>query len=153
MILDRHTTQQPRGFTLLEVMVSVAVLGLAMVAIHHAQAQGIRAIARGKNMTLGTMLAWEKMNEILIDIRNDFPTVGEERKGDFDKPYEQFHWILRVEENPHIPEQARDRLPLLHLTVFWETEQAREKSSASSSTEAQGRGGHKVEVWTCVARL
>lgn len=142
----------PRGFTLLEVIVAVAILGIAMVAIHHAQAQGIRAMARNKNMTLGTMLAWEKMNDILINIRNDFPRAGEGRNGDFETPYEHFHWTLRVEENPSIPEAFREKLPLLHLTVFWESEQARGSEARSSSSD-QARGGHKVEVWACVARL
>jgi len=146
------TPRGPRGFTLLEVMVAVAILGIAMVAIHHAQAQGIRAMARTKNMTLGTMLAWEKMNDILITIRNDFPRAGEERNGDFEVPYEHFHWVLRVEENPSIPEAFREKLPLLHLTVFWESEQPRGPESRSSSP-GQARGGQKVEVWACVARL
>ena len=55
-----------KGFTLLEVMVAVAVLGIAMTAIHYGQAQSIRAQARSQNVTLAAMKAMEKMEEILI---------------------------------------------------------------------------------------
>jgi len=140
-----------RGFSLLEVMVAVALLGIAMVAIHHAQALGIRGMARSKNLTLATMLAWEKMNDFLINIHDDFPPAGEERTGDFDKPYEQYHWVLRVENNTNVPEIYRDMIPMVQLTVSWDTEET--KTTKIGSTLGEKQRGRKVEICTYVARL
>jgi len=127
------------------------VAPIAMIAIHHAQAQGIRAMTRSRNLTLGTMLAWEKMNEILINLPNDAPRPGDERKGEFDKPLDQFRWILRVEENTNLPDMIRQQLPLLHLTVLWDTE--KDRGGTRRATGGVQEGGKKVEIWTCVANL
>ncbi|MFK7985279.1 MAG: prepilin-type N-terminal cleavage/methylation domain-containing protein [Sandaracinaceae bacterium] len=52
------------GFTLLEVMVAVAILALAMTAIFSSEAGAIRVGARARHMTTATLLARCKMAEI-----------------------------------------------------------------------------------------
>jgi prepilin-type N-terminal cleavage/methylation domain-containing protein len=135
------------GFTLLEVMAAVAVLGIAMVAIHYGQAQSIRAMARNKDSTLGTMLAWEKMGETLRNRTEDMPQPGEEREGNFEPPYDQFHWVLRVESNVNFP----DLLQEVYLTVSWDTEETEAKKKKSASLEQ--KGGNKVEVCMFLANI
>jgi general secretion pathway protein I len=53
-----------RGFTLLEVMVAVAILGLALTAILSAQAGAFSAAAHARNLSLATGLARCKMSEL-----------------------------------------------------------------------------------------
>ena len=91
------------------------------------------------------------MNDFLINLQQDFPKPGDERKGDFDKPLDQFHWILRVEENTNLPDMIRQNLPLLHLTVRWDTEE--DRGVARRATGGVQEGGKKVEIWTCIANL
>ena len=133
------------GFTLLEVMVAVAILGIAMTTIHHGQAQSLRAQARSQNVTLATMKAMEKMDEVVTVGRFELPGIGSSEEGVFDPPYEFLRWILRVEENAILPEMIKD----IHLTVRWDTEtEGRERSSRT-----EGSGGSSLEVCMYLAVL
>ncbi|MEM9693981.1 MAG: prepilin-type N-terminal cleavage/methylation domain-containing protein [Myxococcota bacterium] len=53
-----------RGFTLLEVMVAVAILGLGLTAILSAQFTSVAATAHARHMSLATGLARCKMSEV-----------------------------------------------------------------------------------------
>lgn len=133
------------GFTLLEVMVAVAILGIAMTTIHYGQAQSLRAQARTQNVTLATMKAMEKMDEVLTVRRFELPAVGGSEEGVFEPPYEFLHWALRVEENAILPEMIRD----IHLTVSWDSEpEGRGRSSLT-----RGNGGSSVSVCLYLATL
>jgi general secretion pathway protein I len=133
------------GFTLLEVMVAVAILGIAMTTIHYGQAQSLRAQARTQNVTLATMKAMEKMDEVLTVGRFELPGIGDSEDGVFDPPYDFLHWTLRVEENAVLPEMIKD----IHLTVYWDTQP---EESARSSHTKEG-GGSSVSVCLYVAVL
>lgn len=133
------------GFTLLEVMVAVAILGIAMTTIHYGQAQSLRAQARTQNVTLATMKAMEKMDEVLTVGRFELPAIGDSEEGVFDPPYDFLRWTLRVEENALIPEVIKD----VHLTVSWDTE----GEGSPRSYLRKGRGGSSVEVCLYVAVL
>src|SRR5690606_3853502 len=52
------------GFTLLEVMVAVAILALSLVAIFSSEGGAIRAGARARQMSAATLLARCKMAEV-----------------------------------------------------------------------------------------
>lgn len=133
------------GFTLLEVMVAVAILGIAMTTIHYGQAQSLRAQARTQNVTLATMKAMEKMDEVLTVGRFELPAIGASEEGVFDPPYDFLHWTLRVEENAVLPEIIKD----IHLTVSWDTEP--ESRGRSSRTEESG--GSSVTVCLYITTL
>ena len=133
------------GFTLLEVMVAVAILGIAMTTIHYGQAQSLRAQARTQNVTLATMKAMEKMDEVLTSKRLELPAAGQSEEGTFEPPYEFLHWSLLVEENAILPEMIRD----VRLTVFWDIE----TEGRPSRSDAEAAAGNKVEVCLYVANL
>lgn len=134
-----------RGFTLLEVMVAVAILGIAMTTIHYGQAQSIRAQARSQNVTLATMKAMEKMDEVLTTKRFELPGVGETEEGVFEAPYDFLRWTLRVEENAFVPEMIKD----VYLTVSWDTEEDEELSRS----DRKDAGGRELVVCMYVAAL
>src|SRR4051812_6222300 len=56
--------RRPRGFTLLEIMVAVAILGLGLTAILSAQAGAFASAAHARNLSLATGLARCKMGEV-----------------------------------------------------------------------------------------
>jgi general secretion pathway protein I len=133
------------GFTLLEVMVAVAVLGIAMTTIHYGQAQSIRAQARTQNVTLATMKAMEKMEEILTTGRFELPGIGESEEGVFDSPHDFLHWSIRVEENAFAPQMIKD----VYLTISWDTDD----EGRPARRDKEGGGGRELEVCMYVAAL
>lgn len=60
-----------RGFTLLEVMVAIAILGLGLTAILSAQAGTFSMSAQARNLSLATTLARCKMGEIEVELKKD----------------------------------------------------------------------------------
>lgn len=56
--------KRPSGFTLLEVMVAVTILGIALVAIFTSEVGAVRNGARARRLTIATLLARCKMGEI-----------------------------------------------------------------------------------------
>ena len=134
-----------KGFTLLEVMVAVAILGIAMTTIHYGQAQSIRAQARTQNVTLATIKAMEKMEEILTTGRFELPGIGESEEGVFEPPFDFLRWSLRVEENAIVPEQIKD----VYVTISWDT-QAEDRPRRSKERSA---GGRELVICMYVAAL
>jgi general secretion pathway protein I len=55
---------EPSGFTLLEVMIALAILALVGVAFLRAQATSVRLIEESNRISLATLLAREKMAEL-----------------------------------------------------------------------------------------
>ncbi len=60
-----------RGFTLLEVMVAVAILGLGLTAIFAAQAGALASVSNARNLSQATGLARCKMSEIEADMQKN----------------------------------------------------------------------------------
>lgn len=91
------------GFTLLEVMVSLAILLGALVYIAQAHIDATRETSRAKMLTVATMLGKAKMNEIEADMfREGFSEFEEEDCGDFGDDvygkFEKFKWCVLVEK-------------------------------------------------------
>ena len=136
------------GFTLLEVTIAVAVLGIALTALHYGQAQSIRAQARTQNVTLGTMKAMERLEEILTVDRFELPRPGESQEEAFPEPYERFRWILRVDENAYLPERIQD----LTLTVTWADPDAEPRRRRSRGAD-EGPGSESLEICLYLVNL
>lgn len=85
MILDHH------GFTLLEIMVAVAILGLAFVVIMQIFSIGLKSSMIDSQYSRAVFLAKTKMNEVLTSL--DFEE-GED-SGEFEDGYE---WTVQIEE-------------------------------------------------------
>lgn len=83
-----------RGFTLLEVMVAVAILAIALVAILKANVQSLDTLIETKERTTVSMLAASKMAEVEAVGAADWS----EFQGDFGEDYPDFTW--RVETAP-----------------------------------------------------
>ena len=92
-----------RGFTLLEVMVALAIMVSVLVWISQAHIDATVDTSRAKMMTVATMLARAKMNEIEFELmREGFSDFEEEECGAFDDEsyggLEKFKWCYSVEK-------------------------------------------------------
>ena len=90
---QRPAVAAGRGFTLLEVLVAVAVLGLALVSLLGLHVRNIDLIARDQRVTEATLLARALMTEVES---GPFPDLGAE-SGDFELEYPDRYPDLRWE--------------------------------------------------------
>jgi general secretion pathway protein I len=101
--------RNPRGFTLLEVLISLSIIAIVLISCLRAQNQSIRLYHLSRDMTVATILARQKMGEIELA---GFPELGEE-EGDFEDTFPGFTWRQRVSETPF--EEARR----IDLSITW----------------------------------
>jgi prepilin-type N-terminal cleavage/methylation domain-containing protein len=85
--------ESTRGFTLLEVLVAVAVLGLGLVSLLGLHVRNIDLIARDQRVTEATMLARGLMAQVDAE---PFPSLGL-TEGDFEDDYPERYPELRWE--------------------------------------------------------
>jgi general secretion pathway protein I len=101
-----------RGFTLLEIMIAVAILAGALTVLVHAQATAVLMTTETEKLLIATMLAKEKMAEVQLMMESDgFGEQDIEEEGDFDDfgdvegldlnldvddAYEDFQWAYTV---------------------------------------------------------
>lgn len=81
-----------QGFTLLEVMIAVAVIAIALVTLLASQSQTISFISEARFMTDAAMLAQKKITELTVapfaDVESD--------AGEFAAPYAAYRWTVEV---------------------------------------------------------
>jgi general secretion pathway protein I len=87
-----------QGFTLLEVIVAMAILGLALMAIFQLNAGAIAMHAYSKKLTVASLLARSKMTDVEQDLYDKgFAADDEEKNGDFsDEGWSSFKWRARI---------------------------------------------------------
>lgn len=87
-----------RGFTLLEVVVAMAILGMALLAIFDLNAGAVNSHAYAKRLTVATMLARSKMTDLEQDLYDKgFDADDQEKSGDFKaEGWESFSWKAQI---------------------------------------------------------
>jgi general secretion pathway protein I len=82
------------GFTLLEVLVAVAIVAIALVTFMGLHLRSLDATIRAQDLTTAVLLAQGKMATM-----GEFPDTGEEQ-GKFEGPdLERFQWTTAVTEH------------------------------------------------------
>lgn len=107
-----RTRQRDQGFTLLEVMVSLAILAVSLIVLTNIVSNNVRATNRAKLMTAATFLARGKMVEIEDRVLyQGFSDTTIEEAGDFtEEGYPLFRWttiVERVELPTDVAQQAQ----------------------------------------------
>jgi general secretion pathway protein I len=109
--LTRSTTAT--GFTLIEVMVALAVVAIALLGLLSLQHSTLQSVVRASEMTKAALLAQEVMTQTEI---GQFPNVGV-TTGNFEnthpRSYPNFRWERRVEPSAVFPE-VRKVTVLIH---------------------------------------
>jgi general secretion pathway protein I len=92
------------GFTLLEVMIAVAIVAISIVALMGSQLQSVSMADIAKFNITASLLAQQKISELELI---DFSTLTTE-SGEFDVPFDNYQYQLEVnsvlEEDTGIPD-------------------------------------------------
>ncbi len=84
------------GFTLLEIMVAIAIIAIVLVSVYRMQSQTILMNMAAQFETLAPILAQDKMAEF------ETKTVSEltDDSGDFNNDFPGYNWQFTVEDAP-----------------------------------------------------
>jgi len=101
------------GFSLLEVMVAIAIMAISLVVIVRITSMNVRAAAHSRMVTAATFLARTKLAAVEDDVLSlGFTDSDQEDAGDFgDEGYPKFRWeslIERVELPTDVAAQAQE---------------------------------------------
>ena len=102
------------GFTLLEVLVAVAIVAVALVTFMGLHLRSLDATIRAQDLTAAVLLAQGKMATM-----GEFPDTGE-TQGRFEGPeLERFQWATAVTERRLDVGGRSATVRRLEVTVFW----------------------------------
>lgn len=114
------STLSPRrradGFTLLEVMVAMAILAVALTAVLGSQSQSVSLASEAKFSTTAALLAQAKIAELEAKKPGDIASES----GDFEPDYPGYTW--RVSVNTVLldePKGVGEHLTQVDLLVSW----------------------------------
>ena len=100
-----------RGFTLLEVMIALAIIGIALVTLLGLETRTIQLAERQQRVTQATLLAQEKMTE--IEIGEQSRSVLGESEELFESPFDLYRLSVTSEPTP-LP-----AIEMVTVTVAW----------------------------------
>jgi len=98
MAPDCYADRRPRraaGFTLLEVLVALAVIAFAFVGLLGLHARNIQAIARDQNLTRATLLARELISRVQFQVLSEGIQNLSDGQGTFEG-YPGYRWEREV---------------------------------------------------------
>jgi general secretion pathway protein I len=106
------------GFTLLEVLIAIAVLGIALLALLSLEHQDLQSVIRGQEVSRAAMLAQALMTQAELQ---RFPPLGTS-SGDFDRMYSgrypNFRWTRSVQPSPVFPDLRKVEIHVLYGRRF-----------------------------------
>jgi general secretion pathway protein I len=87
-------TGRTTGFTLLEVMVALAIIAISLMAVMGSQSQSLSLAGEAKFNTTAALLAQEKMAEVERN-KKDYPS---DDSGDFGEDFPGYLWRVEVKD-------------------------------------------------------
>jgi general secretion pathway protein I len=108
------------GFTLLEVMIALAVMSIVLVSVYRMHSQSLTMNAAAQFYTLAPLLAQNKMAELEALSSEGFP----EDSGDFGEQYPGYRWqtSLLAVSSEVLGEVAND-VKQIDLTISYNNDQ------------------------------
>lgn len=160
MSAPRHLRR--RGFTLLEVIIALAILAVGLTVLVSSQAQAVVMAAETDNIRVATLIAQEKMNEALLRVEADGFIEGQdvEEEGDFSDfgsedfrgtegldldlgdRLQDFHWAYTIRQIEFdLPPDVGGAMDTLGASGFWPegNSEASEGGSPTSAMEGMGQ--------------
>jgi len=117
MTLPRFSSHSS-GFTLIEVMLAMAIVATALVALLGLQHQSLLSVARGQDVTRAALLAQEVMTSAELE---RFPALGQTH-GDFEtmhpRQYRNFKWFRAVEATAMFPDVRKVKVRVVYGPRF-----------------------------------
>jgi general secretion pathway protein I len=110
-----------KAFTLLEVMVALAILAIALTTLFGAQSNDLSLAAEAKFATNATLLAGVKIAEL-----KSGRLAPVDAQGDFGKDFPGYFWRMEVRDPSAnlsgLPSALQGRLRRVDLAISWEKE-------------------------------
>lgn len=105
-----------KGFTLLEVMIAVALIAIALTTLLGSQSQSVSFANSAKFETMAALLAQSKMSEITVQEPDELTNDS----GDFGDDYPGYAWEVNVSDIAIAGmDNISDYLKQVDLTVTW----------------------------------
>ncbi len=106
-----------KGFTLIEIMVSLVILGVSLVVLLGLRNRDIAVSSESNHVVVATLLARERM--ALFSLEKDKDAM--ERQGTFLEPYRDYKWAIALNETPF------PAIKELSVNVLWNEQNREEK--------------------------
>ena len=104
------------GFTLLEVMIAIAIIAITLLAVFGSQSQSLSLANEAKFSTTAALLAQSKIAEIEAVNPEDLASDS----GDFGENFPNYHWNLTVSDVSFAGiDEALDYLKKIDLSLFY----------------------------------
>jgi len=108
------------GFTLLEVMVALAVMSIVLVSVYRMHSQSLTMNSAARFYTLAPLLAQNKMAELETLSSDGFP----DDSGDFGEQYPGYSWRTSLTEvSSEVLGEVADDLKRIDLTISYNNNQ------------------------------
>jgi len=127
-----HRKTAGQGFTLIEVLFAVAIIGISMVTLVGLEMKTIRLQQISNRITTASLLAEEKLTEVMTEISGTTSPSLYTDQGDFEED-EDYPWEYALVTVP-----VADNLYRIDLTVYWDPENKEENSVTLNSFIATG---------------
>jgi len=88
------TQDKANGFTLIEILLAMALLAIGLVAVYQSQSQSISMSTDSRFMTTASLLAQSKM----VEVEAASTLANHNEDGDFGPDYSQYIWHLEVSD-------------------------------------------------------
>ena len=93
------TANNRSGFTLLEVLIAMAIMMVAFASIMMVQSSSIQSSIKAKNLNIVSMLARNKLVESELEWEGKrFSELDKEKEGEFKEPFQDFKWKREIKE-------------------------------------------------------
>lgn len=121
------------GFTLLEVIIAMAILSISLVAIAGINSGAIDAHVFSKKLTIATLLARSKMSDLETQLLEEWPMDDSSENGNFeDEGFSEFSWKAEI-LRPKTENVSTEQL----MALFNNTNKSADSSDASASPAQQ----------------
>ncbi|MEK6224262.1 MAG: prepilin-type N-terminal cleavage/methylation domain-containing protein [Candidatus Dadabacteria bacterium] len=110
---QKHESKRDKGFTLLEVIIAVAIMGASMAILLGSVNRNLVVASKSKNQSIAYSLAQQKLGEIELQ---GYPQVGLDQ-GTFEE-FPGFNWYVNV--LPYDIEQLGTEIRIVMVDIAWD---------------------------------
>jgi len=122
-----------KGFSLLEVMIALAIVAIALVSLLGLSNRSILVQDKIQRLTQATLLAQQLMSEEELNVEGK-RLNWDDREDVFDEPFETFRWEISYQET------LISRVKQVTVTVLWGDPDRNEQVQLVSFLPAGGSG-------------